>query len=94
MKYFCLLFILFVVFLSCSPPESVEFPDPNLAAVVREALDLAPDKPIRQKKLEKLNQLSAWEKGINDLTGLEKMTGLTSLSLNIIKSAIYPQYQG
>ena len=59
MKYFCLLFILFVVFLSCSPPESVEFPDPNLAAVVRKALDLAPDKPIRLKKLEKLEKLSA-----------------------------------
>ena len=72
MKYFCLLFILFVVFLSCSPPESVEFPDPNLAAVVRKALDLAPDKPIRLKKLEKLEKLSAGEKGINDLTDWKK----------------------
>ena len=81
MKTFYPIFIFFIVFLSCSS-EPVEIPDSNLAAVVREALDLTPDKPIRLKKLEKLKRLSASNRGISDLTGLEKMTGLTSLSLD------------
>jgi len=60
MKHICLLFVLFIVFISCSAPEPVEFPDPNLAAAVREALGLSPDEPIMDKKLKELKDLTAW----------------------------------
>ena len=57
MKHICLLFVFFIVFVSCSPPEPVEIPDPNLAAAVREALSLDPNEPITQKKLDELKTL-------------------------------------
>jgi Leucine-rich repeat (LRR) protein len=81
MKHIYLLFVFFIVFVSCSPPEPVEIPDPNLAAAVREALSLDPNEPITQKKLDELKTLSPRQNGIRDLTGIEKMMGLTSLSL-------------
>ncbi len=46
MKHICLLFGFLIVFVSCSPPEPVEIPDPNLAAVVREVLKLDDNSPF------------------------------------------------
>ena len=65
-----------------SSSHTVTIPDASLAAAVRKTLGLGPTDPIPQKELEKLEQLHANEKGIKDLTGLEKATGLTVLELN------------
>ena len=82
MKHIALFFAILIVLCSCSTPEPVEFPDPNLAAAVREALGLSPDEPIMNNKLKELKDLTASQKGINDLTGLEQAKGLTTLSLS------------
>ncbi len=65
-----------------SSSHTVTIPDASLAAAVRKTLGLGATDPIPQKELEKLEQLHANEKGIRDLTGLEKATGLTVLALN------------
>ena len=55
-----------------------KIPDTDLTTTVREALGLDSSDPILQKELEKLEHLDANNKGISDLTGLEKATGLTT----------------
>ena len=61
--------------------EAVTFADPNLEAAIREAIG-KPTGPIYPSDLEGLTSLSASEKNIADLTGLECATSLTSLGLN------------
>lgn len=61
--------------------QNVDFPDSNLAAVVRGALGLGATDPIPQTALAGLTQLEADNAGITDLTGLEQATGLTTLYL-------------
>ena len=82
MKHIFPILVLLIVFASCSPPEPVEFPDPNLAAAVREELSLSPDEPIMDSQLRDLKDLMIIGKEIKDLTGLENAKGLTSLYLN------------
>ena len=94
MKYLCLLFTIITVSLCNSLGYAVTIPDANLAEAVREALDLGQTEPIPQKELEKLENLDAKAKGIKDLTGLEKATGLIILQLrknqvSLIRSFIY-----
>ena len=81
MKYFYPTLVIFITFLSCSSPEPVEIPDANLAAALREALDLDPNAPIMEKDLKELEFLYADLRGIKNLTGLEKATGLIHLGL-------------
>ena len=59
-------------------PATVTFPDPNLEAVIREAIGKA-EGPILTSDLEILTSLDALEKDINDLTGLEYCISLTEL---------------
>ena len=61
--------------------QNVDFPDSNLAAVVRGALGLGATDPIPQTALAGLTQLEADNAGITNLTGLEQATGLTTLYL-------------
>ena len=82
MKHICLTFIFLIAFISCSSPEPVEIPDANLAAAVREALNLDPNAPITDRNLKKLKSLSAKSRGITNLTGLEKATNLRHLNLS------------
>ena len=64
--------------------QDLVMPDPNLRAAVRDALNIA-DRP--EVKLDasvlrrRLRGLSAKDRGISDLTGLEHATSLTSLLL-------------
>ena len=60
---------------------NVPIPDPNLAAIVRKALNLELSNPISQEVLQELRELPADESGISDLTGLEKATNLKTLEL-------------
>ena len=61
--------------------QNVNFPDANLAAVVRTKLDLAVGADIPQTSLATITSLSANNRGITNLTGLEHATGLTLLQL-------------
>ncbi len=60
---------------------AVYFADSTLEAVVREAIAI-PEGPIYPSDLEGLTSLSASQKNIADLTGLEYATSLTSLLIH------------
>ncbi len=60
----------------------ITFPDPNLEAVVREAINKLSG-PIYSSDLETLTSLSAVHKNITDLTGLEYCTNLNDLDLSV-----------
>ena len=64
-------------------PESplVEVRDPNLRAVVREALNLPDGVPLNQASMRKLTRLDARNRQITTLTGLEHALNLTELNL-------------
>ena len=64
-----------------NPATNVLILDPNLAAIVRKALNLELSNPISQEVLQELRELPADESGIRDLTGLEKVTNLKTLEL-------------
>ena len=64
-----------------NPATNVLILDPNLAAIVRKALNLELSNPISQEVLQELRELPADESGIRDLTGLEKVTNLKRLEL-------------
>ena len=81
-KYLLLTTILVVIsgLFGCSP-AAVTFPDANLEAVVREALE-KPDGPIHASELEGMVSFSAPQgRKIADLTGLQHCTNLTELDL-------------
>ena len=80
-------FLILVVFLVSSwnfnaSAQNVNFPDANLAAVVRTKLGLAEGAEIPQTRLAAITFLNGNDRGITDLTGLEHATGLTILQLN------------
>ena len=85
MKHLISLLLLFAIFCSCSTGPHVDFPDENLAAAIREALELPSKAPILPIKLTELKELTATKKDIQDLTGLENAKNLTKLNLNINK---------
>ncbi len=60
--------------------QGVIFPDSNLEAAIREAID-KPEGPIYASELEGLSPLDASGRNITDLTGLEYCTNLTKLDL-------------
>ena len=66
----------------CGPAGQpvVTFPDPNLEAAMREALNI-PFGPIHASDLAGLASLSASWRGIEDLSGLQYCTNLTGLNL-------------
>ena len=63
-------------------PEVISIPDPNLASVIRETLDLAPDADITQLDMARLRKLTVENKQITDLTGLEHALRMNSLHLS------------
>ena len=62
--------------------EVVSIPDANLAAAVREELDVAPDESLTTHVMLYLRHFVARNSGITDLTGLEHASNLTSLVLS------------
>ena len=68
--------------LSETAAQNVDFPDTNLAAVVRTELGISATDPITQTALAELPILNANGARITDLTGLEHATGLTGLALH------------
>ena len=66
------------------PADVVSFPNAALETAVRSALRISkgyPILPTDEKGLDTLTRLTATRKNIDDLTGLEEATGLTSLDL-------------
>ena len=61
--------------------ESVSIPDENLAAVVRETLDLAPGETVTQLRMLRLRSLPASSRHISDLAGLEHAVNIIDLDL-------------
>ena len=78
---------LMLVFMVCSCwinsafAQTVTFPDANLEAAVKKALRIADTDDILDTELQKLTRLTATNKGIVDLTGLEEAGELTDLDL-------------
>jgi Leucine-rich repeat (LRR) protein/WD40 repeat protein len=85
MKHFFTFIIFIIIFtsgLNLVSAENVEFPDANLANIVREALDLPAGADIPKAQLATLTSLSAAGEGISNLTGLEHALQLTELYLD------------
>ena len=80
-------FILILIAFNCwinsafAQNNTVSFPDANLRAAVKSALNLADADDILEDTLDDLERLTATNKGIVNLTGLDKATGLTDLDL-------------
>ena len=64
------------------PPKAISIPDANLAAAVREALNLAPDTVLTSYTMLELTHLNAPNQQITDLTGLEYAQNLRELWLD------------
>ena len=81
----CVIAVVIVLVISLSGNGSVgdpvvTFPDPNLEAVIREALSKSSE-PIHASELAGLASLSAANRGIEDISGLQYCTSLTELDL-------------
>ena len=63
-------------------PEAVNVPDNGLADAIRSERSLPTGDPIFPEDMEALGSLTASNRGISDLTGLETATALTSLTLS------------
>ena len=68
-------------------PEPVLFPDPNLAAVVRETLNLNANVPITQLDMITLIKLDSQYSKIADLRGLEHAVSLKELSIRRLETS-------
>ncbi len=64
-----------------STAVAVQFPDTNLAALIREAIG-KPSGPIFQSEVAALGNLTGNNRGITDLTGLEAAVNLWNLNLD------------
>ena len=63
------------------PGAFVHIPDINLRAAIAEALGKSPNAPITVQEMERLRELHAYGRGIQDLTGLQFATNATFLVL-------------
>ena len=65
------------------PPETnaASIPDPNLASAIQQALAIQPEKQITTFDMARLRSLTAVNRGITDLTGLEHAVRIESLDL-------------
>ena len=63
------------------PGAVVHIPDPNLRAAIAESLGKSPNAPITVEEMERLGRLTAENRGIHDLTGLQFAKNLSRLYL-------------
>jgi Leucine-rich repeat (LRR) protein len=81
----CIIVVIVVLVISLSRRGPVDgplvtFPDPNLETAIKEALN-KPSEPIHASELAGLASLSASDRGIEDLSGLQYCTSLAELDL-------------
>ncbi len=84
MKRFYTFFLIVIVlnsWLKIADAQVVKMPDANLAAAVRNELNLRPGTTITKQFLRNLRRLEASDSNIRDLTGLEHATQLDGLFL-------------
>ena len=87
MKYFANLLVVLLAISLCLPvvahaqETTVTVPDENLAAALRNSLELGANAPITQEALEGFTRLILSSRNITNLTGLEYATNLASLDL-------------
>ena len=74
--------VIFSSWVNVASAQVIDFPDANLAAAIRAELSLAPDTPITAGDLRRLTTLSARERQITDLTGLQYARRLENLDLS------------
>ena len=63
------------------PGTVVHIPGPNLRAAIAESLGKSPTAPITVEEMERLRELDARNRGIQDLTGIQFATNLDELNL-------------
>ncbi len=80
MKRYAFLFAVAIAVCSTAFGDVVTFPDPNVEAVIRDAIGI-PTGDIEDTDLIGLTNLDASDRGITDLTGLEYAVDLTVLAL-------------
>ena len=73
---------LFFSFPLITSAQTVNIPDVNLRAAIASALGKASNARITLREVETLTRLTANNRGISDLTGLEAATGLESIELH------------
>ena len=73
--------LFYIVLTSVAFAQAVNIPDANLRNAIREALNLPAGAPITQADMRQLTGLSASDRQITDLTGLEYAANLTNLVL-------------
>ena len=81
MKRFCTLFVILIAlscWISVADAQVVNIPDPNLAVVVRDALELSPNAAITRDAMQRLTMLRASPWNVNELTGQYKSIGSIS----------------
>ena len=71
------------VALNPDPMGVVEIPDPNLKQIIREALELPGSTAITRQEMLRLEELTAKEAQIENITGLEYATNLRFLVLSV-----------
>ena len=76
---FTFILLIFLSIPSTSTAQTVTIPDPNLRAVIEEALGKASGDPITTSDMAALTRLGARRANISNLTGLEHAINLTSL---------------
>ena len=81
MKYLLTLFFILSVVFGCSSTEYVEISDENLAAAIRDNIGLDQNETITRRKLKNLTELSAPQRNIRDLNGLQYAKRLRTLEL-------------
>ena len=76
---FTFILLIFLSIPSTSIAQTVTIPDPNLRAVIEEALGKASGDPITTSDMAALTRLGARRANISNLTGLKHAINLTSL---------------
>ena len=69
-------FMLYIVSGSVAFAQVVDIPDPNLEQAIRDQLNLHANSPVLHSHMRRLTHLHAWERDIEDLTGLEHAPNL------------------
>ena len=79
----CLTTIPLLLLLSVSAyAQPMDIPDPNLRAAIADALNMPHGTPITQEDMRRLTRLSVYNRGVQNLTGLEFATNLSILYID------------
>ena len=75
-------FLLYIVQCSAAFAQVVGIPDPNLRAAIAETLNIPHNAPITQGDMNRLTDLVGYDRGIQNITGLEFATNFKVLYID------------